>query len=77
MNDASKASTHMILVQRRDLKAHRLSPTSEELFDLMHITSCDHAIQRWKEAWTFCPVCCSVPNRMGIISHKPKKDILI
>lgn len=76
---------HEILVTKDNLSTRSLSPTSEELFELMHLTSCDHAIKRWKEAWLICPVCngtvkYSIDTTYGLVNfieHKRREDILV
>ncbi len=77
---ADKKPQHEILVQKKDLTTRSLSPSSEELFDLMHLTSCDHAIKRWKDHWFLCPVC-SQPFAhswdMTYTAHKSRKDLLV
>lgn len=76
---------HEILVQKQDLTTKSLSPTSQELFDMMHLTSCDHAIKRWKDEWILCPVC-SLPYHMvvdpvhGVMPyhpHKTREELLV
>ncbi len=75
---------HEILVQKKDLQTKSFSPSSEELFDLMHLTSCEHAIKRWNPEWMLCPVC-SQPYELcidvydkvvGLHMHKTRKDLL-
>ena len=76
---------HEIFVPIGQLTSKNLGPTSRELYELMHLTSCDHAIQRWKEHWMMCPVCGSafsliidVEFGSGIVSairHKTRKEI--
>lgn len=75
---------HQIFVEKKDLTTKSLSPTSEELFDLMHLTSCEHAVKRWKPEWILCPVC-SQPYELcidmhdgviGLQLHKTRKDLL-
>ena len=80
-----KQKQHEILVNKLDLTTRSLSPTSDELFELMHLTSCDHAIKRWKEQWLLCPVCNgsvkysvdSTYGLVGYIEHKRREDILV
>lgn len=68
---------HKVFVKRENLKTLGLHPTSKELYDLMHLVSCDHAIMRWKEEWSFCPVCLGMAGEEGWIAHKERKDILV
>jgi hypothetical protein len=64
-----------MLVKKANLTSKGLFPSSQELFDLMHITSCEHAHERWKKHWSFCPVCGAMPDNDGLIKHKEKAEI--
>ena len=75
---------HEILVAKDKLTTRSLSPSSQELFDLMHLTSCDHAIKRWRDHWMVCPVCNApvtlVHDQSGYgsyIGHKEREEILV
>jgi len=78
---------HQILVTKDKLTTRSFSPSSQELFDLMHLTSCSHAIQRWKSHWMICPVCNAVVvtkaderNVEGVslyVGHKEREEILV
>lgn len=72
-----KPGDHKVFVKRENLTSIGLHPTSKELYDLMHLVSCTHAIQRWKDEWSFCPVCLSMVDEDGIARHKTRKDILV
>lgn len=84
MSAKAKQKQHEIFVKKENLTSQNLSPTSIELFEMMHLTSCEHAIKRWKEEWITCPVC-SQPFQYGLDSygivamqpHKQRKDILV
>lgn len=76
---------HQIFVPVGKLTSKNLGPTPQELYSLMHLTSCDHAIQRWKPHWMMCPVCCApfglaidTEFGSGIVGchiHKSRKEI--
>ncbi|MES1986997.1 MAG: hypothetical protein V4440_03030, partial [Pseudomonadota bacterium] len=69
-------SKHEILVKREDLTTTGLRPSSQELYDLMHLISCEHAIKRWNIGWSFCPVCLGRIGEDGItVRHRPRKEI--
>lgn len=70
-------SNHKIFVKKEKLESTGLHPTSKELYDLMHLTSCEHADRRWKEEWSFCPVCLEMIDEDGYPRHKLRKDILV
>jgi hypothetical protein len=75
-----KKKQHEILVSKAQLTTRSLSPSSEELFELMHLTSCDHEIQRWKANWLLCPVCngAVINSAEGsYVEHKTREDILV
>ena len=80
MSAKGKKKQHEILVSKANLTTRSLSPSSEEIFDLMHLTSCDHAIQRWKAHWLLCPVCNATVMHSGdgsYIDHKLREEILV
>ncbi len=58
-----------ILVQKKDLTTTGLYPTSQELYDLMHIVTCERVIERWQEEWSFCPVCLARYEADGGVRH--------
>lgn len=74
---------HEVIVSADNLTAKNLGPTAQELYALMHLTSCDHAIKRWKDHWMICPVCAQpaeliVDPSYGIIAqtmHRSRKEI--
>lgn len=70
-------SNHKILVEKKDLKSKGLRPSTQELYDLMHLVSCLHAEARWNDHWSFCPVCCAFMKDDGTIDHKQRKDIQV
>lgn len=72
-----KPGAYKVLVKKENLKTKGLFPTSQELYDLMHLVSCDHAEKRWKDEWSFCPVCTAMVGEDGFINHKERKDILV
>lgn len=77
---SSKKPQYEIVVEKKDLATRSLSPTSQELFDLMHLTSCEHAVQRWKDAWLICPVCNGTTyyaNGAAYVEHRVREDILV
>lgn len=67
---------HRILVPKHMLTSKGLMPSSQELFDLMHLTSCDHAINRWKKHWSFCPVCLTTADEDGKYQHRTREEML-
>ncbi len=71
------SQNHKVFVKRDELKTIGLHPTSLELYDLMHLVSCTHAIKRWKDSWSFCPVCMTMMDEDGLIRHRDRKDILV
>lgn len=71
------ASNHKVFVLKKDLTSRGLSPSSAELYDLMHLTTCEHAERRWRDEWTFCPVCLVSVDSDGVIEHRERKDILV
>lgn len=81
---SAKAKKHEILVPKDKLATRSLSPSSEELFDNMHLTSCELAIKSWKPNWICCPVC-SEPFKLmvvdgiveGVHYHKTRKELLV
>lgn len=72
-----RPNEYKVFVKRDQLSSKGLYPTSQELYDLMHIVSCVRAIERWKEEWSFCPVCLASYEADGAIKHKERKDILV
>ena len=64
-----------VLVKRDDIETTGLYPSSLELYDLMHITTCEQAVARWQEEWSFCPVCLARYEVTGDIFHKHKNAI--
>ena len=78
-----KPKQHEVLVPPGKLTSKNLGPTSIELYRLMHLTSCDHAIQGWKDHWLMCPVCAqpfglAVDYGHGIVgtyTHKSREEI--
>lgn len=72
-----KESVYKVFVKRADLTSIGLHPTSKEIYDLMHITTCELAIKRWKDEWSFCPVCLARIEFDGAINHRSRKDILV
>ncbi len=71
---------HMILVQKDKLTTRSFSPSSQELFELMHLTSCDHAIKKWRDEWMICPVCNQsfiLSSEGSYIGHKRREDYLV
>lgn len=80
MSVRAKKPQHQIVVKKENLTTRSLSPSSQELFELMHLTSCDHAIQRWKANWLLCPVCngAIINSAEGsYVEHKTREDILV
>lgn len=59
-----------VRVLKKDLTTRGLYPTSQELYDLMHIITCERAIDRWQEEWSFCPVCLARYESDGLFKHK-------
>ncbi len=59
-----------ILVLKKDLKTRGLYPTSQELYDLMYIITCERAIAKWQEEWSFCPVCLARYKADGNFDHQ-------
>ncbi len=68
-------SNHKVFVQKKDLTTIGLRPSSQELYDMMHILSCELAEKRWKDEWSFCPVCLCMMDEDGIFVHLPRKLI--
>lgn len=85
MSVRAERKTHMVLVTKDKLTTRSLSPSSSELFDLMHLTTCEIAIKKWNDNWLICPVCNStvghqMDSTYGLVSytrHKPREDILV
>lgn len=59
-----------VLVEKDKLTSRGIVPSSQELFDLMHLTTCHAAVMMWKPAWMFCPVCMATFDRDGEILHR-------
>jgi hypothetical protein len=78
MSEKAKKPQYEILVKKDQLTSKNLSPTPQELYDMMHLTSCEHAIKRWKEEWILCPVCsqASSGGDADIYVHKTRKELL-
>jgi len=70
-----RENNHKVLVLKKDLTSQGLYPSSQELYDLMHLTTCEHATKRWQEEWSFCPVCLARYESDGAILHRLRKDI--
>lgn len=68
-------SNHRILVEKKDLTTKGLLPSSQELYELMHLVNCEFAEARWKDHWSFCPVCCQFVRDDGTIRHKSRKEM--
>lgn len=82
VREKAKKKQHEIFVPPGKLTSKNLGPTPIELYELMHLTSCDHAIKRWKDHWLVCPVC-NEPIQLafdqngvmiGMTLHKSRKD---
>ncbi len=73
---AAKAK-HRILVPKDKLTTRGLIPSSQELFDMMHLTTCEHAMMRWRDCWMFCPVCLTMEGPDGEWMHKTREEILV
>ena len=58
-----------VRVLKKDLTTTGLYPSSQELYDLMHIVTCERAIQKWQEEWSFCPVCLARYKADGDFDH--------
>ena len=70
---------HEIVVTKDKLTSRSLSPSSDELFELMHLTSCEHAIKKWKDEWLICPVCnqsFAIGFEGAYTVHKRREDIV-
>lgn len=52
-----------------------LSPSSLELFDLMHIQTCREAERIWRPDWTRCPVCFEMRDNDGTLAHMRPWDV--
>lgn len=65
-----------ILKKKSELTTVGLLPSSSELYDLMHMTSCIEAAKKWGEEWSFCPVCLARYDENGMVLHRPIKEIL-
>jgi len=83
VREKPKKKQHEIIVPIGKLTSSNLGPDPQELYALMHLTSCDHAIQRWKANWMICPVC-NAPAELsidgsghvvGYVEHKSRKEI--
>ena len=51
-------------------------PTTKDLYDLMHISSCNvvYNAEKWDPKWTFCPVCGRTMDNDGNIAHESRRD---
>lgn len=70
-----------VFVQKENLTSRGGLPSSQELYDLMHLTTCQQAEARWKDHWQFCPVCLQatqVDNEGEdyYVLHSLRKDII-
>ncbi len=59
----------IVLVPKDQLTSRGILPSSQELFELMHLTTCQEAVQAWKEHWMFCPVCLAMEDKDGGWTH--------
>ncbi len=66
-----------ILVARNQLTSIGLFPSSFELYDMMHVTTCAKAIELWEEEWSFCPVCLARYEADGSIRHDLRRDLFV
>lgn len=73
----SMSERHKILLPRAAIKDNGMSPSNLELFDLMHITSCEIAIKAWQPDWAFCPVCLQLIDEDGLCIHRAREDFVI
>jgi len=64
------------LASRDSLKPLIQSPSVYELYDLMHISSCSLAIDRWDNRWLFCPVCGARENNAGRVIHRTADEFV-
>ncbi len=79
----SPKKKHVILVDKSKLTAKNISPTAAELFDLMHLTTCEIAVKRWNPTWFTCPVCAETyklkfDSHYGVImamTHKDREEL--
>ena len=63
-------------VKRENLNRLVQSPSVFELYDLMHITTCELAIDKWDDKWMFCPVCGARWNDGGGMRHRKPTDFI-
>lgn len=65
----------VILVSKDRLTSRGIIPSSQELFDLMHLTTCSQAMDMWRDSWMFCPVCLATQEADGMWEHKHPKEL--
>lgn len=51
-------------------------PSVFELYDLMHVTSCELVCEddKWDVLWQFCPVCGCRADDQGFFTHVDRRD---
>lgn len=59
-----------VLVEKDKLTSRGIVPSSQELFDLMHLLTCKEAFSVWKTQWMFCPVCLAEVSSDGSVDHR-------
>lgn len=76
----SAKDKHKVFRTKEELTTKGSLPSSQEIYDLMHVTTCEHAIQRWKDYWMFCPVCLSSADITFdgeiLVDHKERAEIV-
>lgn len=60
----------IVLVGKSRIRNDCMSPSSLELYDLMHLITCAQAEMRWLLDWRFCPVCMAQLDENGSIPHR-------
>lgn len=52
------------------MRAYNLTPFKLDILRHMHSVNCDKAVEKWNEAWEFCPSCGRGSNKYGVVVHR-------
>ena len=71
-----KENNRRSFVPRSKLKDLVQCPTPKDLYDTMHITSCElvYTAKDWDPKWMFCPVCGKHIDKDGLVMHTVRRD---
>lgn len=70
-----KRKVQLRMVSRDSLTPLVQSPSVYDLWDYMHITTCELITDQWDPDWTFCPICGSQRTESGHFYHRTRERL--